>query len=463
MALHSFFGPVNMPFVVVILLLSVLGAVIGAFINWAIYRWAITMHRPISPWMKPNLKLVSAENAEKLKQLQPRTIADYIPIAGWFRLKRDQDVLGKYCWIRPLLIEITWVIGLPLFYCWQLGGGLIDMDPTTKLIATSAATFPAMATTWFWLHTILIALMFIATFIDFDERMIPDYVTVPGTLIALVAAAVFVNSRLPETVPTPAALWQVLNIDFASPPTPRASGWQVGPKGLLACLAIFTIWGWGLLPKLVPSRDLKLGIIGSFKIMLASIARPRRKTPCDIRTKPRKMLGTTKRYLTLLVLGFAVLVGAWTFLLGPVEKLSLVSSFIGLAVGGGLVWGIRIVGSMSLGQEAMGFGDVTLMCMIGAFLGWQASLAGFVYSIMFAVVLAIILFVVTKRGYLAFGPYLCMGSLLALFRWPEVWEQFGTVFWMGPMLLVPFLVSLVMMAVLLPLVRWLKERALGVE
>lgn len=451
-----------MPSIVVILLLSLLGAAIGAFINWAIYRWAITQHRPISPWMKPNPKIVSPEDAEKLKQLQPRTFADFIPIAGWFRLRRDQGVLGKRCWLRPLLIEITWAIGLPLFYVWQLGGGLIGMEPA-KLTALSAESFPAIATIWFWLHTVLIALMFIATFIDFDERMIPDYVTVPGTVLALVAAAVFVESRLPETVPTPAMLSQVLSIDFASPPTGRAGGWQAGSSGLLTCLAIFAVWVWGLLPKMIPSRDFKLGLIGAFKMTLASIVRPRRKTACDIRSKPRKMFAMTKVYLTLLVLGLLLLAVAWSALLGPTEKLSLVSSFIGLAVAGGLIWGIRIVGSLALNQEAMGFGDVTLMCMIGAFLGWQASIAGFVYSIMFAVVLAVALFIMTKKSYLAFGPYLCMGSLMALLRWPDVWKQFGAVFWLGPLLLIAFGVSLLMMAVLLPLVRWLKERALGVE
>ena len=448
-----------MPFFLVIILLAVLGAVIGALVNWAIYQWAITMHRAISPWMKPRLDLVSAEDQEKLKQLAPRTIADRIPIAGWFRLRRDASIFGKGCWVRPLLIEVAWAIGLPLFYCWQLNGGLIGIDPA-KLIAADAARFAGLATTWFWLHTVLIALMFIATFIDFDERMIPDQVTVPGTILALIAALVFTESRLPTIAPTAGALSSLSTIDFASPGV--AGDWVLGAVGLLTCASIFTVWIWGLLPKLIPSRDFKLGLVGSINIIFASIVRPRRANDCDIRSKPRKMFSITKAYLVLWLIGLGLLLLGW-MVLGPVQKLSLVSAFIGLAVAGGLIWGIRIVGSLALGQEAMGFGDVTLMCMVGAFLGWQAPVAGFVYSIMFALVLAIILFVITRKSYIAFGPYLCMGTLLAMFRWPEIWKEFDMAFRLGPFLLVVFGGSLILMGILLPIVRWIKEKALGLE
>ena len=50
---------------------------------------------------------------------------------------------------------------------------------------------------------------------------------------------------------------------------------------------------------------------------------------------------------------------------------------IGLLVGGGLTEFFRRGGSLVLRREAMGFGDVTLMAMIGAFLGWQAAVLTF--------------------------------------------------------------------------------------
>ena len=36
------------------------------------------------------------------------------------------------------------------------------------------------------------------------------------------------------------------------------------------------------------------------------------------------------------------------------------------------MWAVRLIGTAALRREAMGFGDVTLMMMIGTFLGWQA-------------------------------------------------------------------------------------------
>ena len=56
---------------------------------------------------------------------------------------------------------------------------------------------------------------------------------------------------------------------------------------------------------------------------------------------------------------------------------ALLTALVGLVAGGGIVWVVRLIGAVALRREAMGFGDVTLMAMVGAFVGWQASLIVF--------------------------------------------------------------------------------------
>ena len=62
---------------------------------------------------------------------------------------------------------------------------------------------------------------------------------------------------------------------------------------------------------------------------------------------------------------------AWPMLHG------LAVSVVGLIVGGAIVWFVRIAGAWVFRREAMGFGDVILMALIGSFLGWQATVLVF--------------------------------------------------------------------------------------
>ena len=435
----------NLPPAVCCVLLMIVGASVGAFVNWAIYSWSVFSRRPFSPWM--------SLSAEEQQTLAGRTWLDKLPVYGWLRLRREHA--RTWHWLRPLLIDATWLLGLPWFWHWQSGGGLLEPGAATGAIAG----WPQYAEIWFWSHTLLIALLFIATFIDFDERLIPDQITIPGTLAGLCIAAALPASRLPELGATAAGT--VLSpIHFRAPhPVPVAGiHWCFSWVGLALALLVFTIWILALFPRY---GTFHLGIANGIKFGVASIVRPKRKTQCDFRITQRRPFGLTKILFGIFLIGVPLLVLAWTTL--PAENwISLIGAIIGMAVAGGLIWGIRLVGGAVLGMQVMGFGDVTLMAMIGTFVGWQASTAGFIYGIIAAMVCALGLFVIFRDSYLAFGPYLAFGAVVALFRWPGVWSTGRNgLFVFGAWLILVLVVSLGLMAILLPLVRALKMGFMG--
>jgi leader peptidase (prepilin peptidase) / N-methyltransferase len=53
---------------------------------------------------------------------------------------------------------------------------------------------------------------------------------------------------------------------------------------------------------------------------------------------------------------------------------SVLSSVMGAIVGGGFIWGVGALWKLVRGYEGMGFGDVKLMAMVGAFLGTATTL-----------------------------------------------------------------------------------------
>ena len=94
----------------------------------------------------------------------------------------------------------------------------------------------------------------------------------------------------------------------------------------------------------------------------------------------------------------------------------------------------RALGSAVFRKEAMGFGDVKLMAMVGAFLGWQSALLTLFLGCLFGAVVGVALSL--RGGLLAripFGPYLAMGAVVSLFygdrtvhllfvEWPD-WQR----------------------------------------
>lgn len=138
----------------------------------------------------------------------------------------------------------------------------------------------------------------------------------------------------------------------------------------------------------------------------------------------------------------------------------LASSLAGFVIGGGLVWLVRIIGERVMRREAMGFGDVILMAMIGSFMGWQATILVFFVAPLCALVAVAITFVFRRSNEIAYGPYLSMAALLVLLFWKPWFSKAEQWFCLGPIVFVQGVVLFAMLGLTLILVQFVK-RLLG--
>ena len=228
-----------------------------------------------------------------------------------------------------------------------------------------------------------------ATFIDFDEKTIPDSITIPGTLIGLTLAALPAAIALAGHGQAPRRRGlHARSAAFTAPDEfpAWAHTWQ-GPA--LATLGICA-WCAALVPA---TATLRRGWAKAIAFYVASVAR-------------------APHWRLMLVLAVVVSGAIWgVWLAGGARWEALFTSVVGLVFGGAMIWAVRIVGTIALREEAMGFGDVTLMAMIGSFLGWQPALMIFFLSPGAALFIAVAQWVITGRRDIAFGPYLCLATV----------------------------------------------------
>ncbi len=89
---------------------------------------------------------------------------------------------------------------------------------------------------------------------------------------------------------------------------------------------------------------------------------------------------------------------------------------LGYLVGGGIVWAIRIFGTLGFGKEAMGLGDVHLLAAVGASIGWIDSVLAFFVAPFIALYIVFVQAAWTGSGRRAmpYGPYLAVATLVVV-------------------------------------------------
>ena len=109
----------------------------------------------------------------------------------------------------------------------------------------------------------------------------------------------------------------------------------------------------------------------------------------------------------------------------PFWLVVLCGSLLGYLVGGGIVWLVRIGGSLAFGKEAMGLGDVHLMAAVGACAGWMDAALAFPLAAFVGLYWVVVARVAAGRGgglvrAMPFGPYLAIATALVVLGKPLV-------------------------------------------
>ena len=98
--------------------------------------------------------------------------------------------------------------------------------------------------------------------------------------------------------------------------------------------------------------------------------------------------------------------------------LTFLNSLIGMLLGGGSLFVVATLYQWLFKREGMGGGDVKLLAMIGAFLGWKAVILTILLSSLIGSITGMIVMVAKGKDFkyaIPFGPFLSLGAVISLF------------------------------------------------
>jgi len=305
------------------------GAIIGSFLNVCIVR----MPRDLSV-IVPGSHCFSCQ--------KPVAWYDNIPLISWFMLGGKCRHCGARFSFRYVLVELLTACCFLGFYFYF---GLSE-----KLVA----------------YLIMMSCFIVATFVDFEHRIIPDEISVGGMFVGLILSMFFV--------------------DLHSVAAQELLVGRIAMRLLVGtCLLVHVIeFFWSQ-----REFDREDGILLAIIVGLAAV----------------------EAGLDALLNTGVVAAGSR---LGE-HLLSTDASIIGLLLGGGVIYVMGLLGDLIFRKESMGGGDVKLMALIGAFMGWKLALLTFFVAPFFGAVYGIIEKIRTKDSAIAYGPFIVIGALVCLF------------------------------------------------
>jgi len=371
-----------------IVFLFVLGACVGSFLNVVIYRLPRGQSIVFPPSHCPRC-------GRKIRWY------DNVPILSYIRLRGRCRFCNARISPRYLLIELATASLLSGLYVCYYGLGLRN---GTGPFDQSWPMFVA--------HATLLCGLLACSVVDTEHWIVPLEVCWFVSLVGVAAATVGPHPFWPAVSPMTAAM------SLAAVP------------GLGVALALKRA---GLIRESFIDADDKL-----------AARRTNRQSGQSGRTPPKSVAfsaahGVNPRKEILLEVvflapAFALAGGAWLVLtyLPSARRVwfSLVdpssggrfaahaagfsAALFGYLVGGLWIWGMRIVGTLAFGKEAMGLGDVHILAAVGAATGWIIPSVAFFVAPIFGLLWAIYLWLGRNQRELPYGPWLAAATLVVM-------------------------------------------------
>ncbi len=340
----------------------VVGAFIGSFLNVCIHR----MPRGESIVTPPS-------HCPHCQYLIPIWLN--VPIVTWLWLRGRCAKCGAP--ISPRYLGVELLTGIAFLAAWLRFGN----------------TSPALALSL----CVLFGAFIVATFIDFEHFIIPDEITIGGTvagfLLSIVAPGLHGVTRITDALKSSGlgiavgfgvvyAIVRLGKLAFGREKIPLEPGSRV----------VFHEDGLEIPGRTIPFEEV-------FYRTGDTIRLSGRQVELSDRCYPEAEVALSPERLR---------VGADEF---PPESEPYLAATADLLV---------------LPREAMGFGDVKFMAAIGAFLGWQSTLFTIGLAAMIGAVVGVTLILVGRREWssrLPFGPYLTVAAVVWIFGGSAWWAR----------------------------------------
>ncbi|GGR04477.1 prepilin peptidase [Deinococcus ruber] len=369
---------------------ALLGLLIGSFSNVLI--WRLPRHESINfpPSHCPHCN----------HQLAP---LDLVPVLSWVALRGKCRYCGAPISPRYPIIELITGIGYALL----------------------SVAFPASVIGWSLLGLcLLFTFLLVSSVIDTETYTIPDELTLPGAVIGLIFGVV--NARSGGAAAAGLPVFEA-----------ALRGMLLG-AGLLIVIDLFGSW----VLRRFRERSYPEFPLGFQQIGVSLLAGAWLGVWWGVAA------GVLSAVLNM-ALRRVLRVPEWLTLGGTLLSLAVAGS--GSGIGPGLILmvqgSVAAAGGMALlcgvywwlrpGEEdedeqydpsAMGFGDVKLAALIGAFLGWEKLLVAVVVAVFAGALLGVLQLLVWKENRLKFGPYLAIGAVVALLFGPRLIELYRSTF-----------------------------------